>query len=1141
MKEDNTKNDIFLVEKDIRRKESLFYDASIPHRDIKYFVRPPICSVSTATDSFRCSTYSNVNYMTCPYINTYDTCIQNDIPEDGLKEKNEKYKKFEEDYNKDLNYECDNVYEDPYNISTIEKKEDIYFSMFKNEKSNITNKENNHYNSKYPFDNCTEDLNIYTNEYDDNKYFSSFLSKDSIYHNSTSNNHMTNKIPFYNKENLKNINNNNNNNIKMKRNEIKNDEVFKKIVYEKNDINKINKETYDIYKKNEKYDCLSDDEKYNDMMIMLMSELNIKDNYNNICDNKNNKEKKNPVEDENIQDVIKNGNYLKDYICDVYNNLINANINDNKEKNNINKYNIFNNYIDNNNINSNDNYVYINREENQDVNKDKFSFCNSNFNLKKENNNMYDTCNVFINKDYKEDIHDNYNKEDIHDNYNKEDIHDNYNKVDIHDNYNKVDIHDNYNKVDIHDNYNKEDIHDNYNKVDIHDNYNKVNIHDNYNKVNIHDNYNKVNIHDNYNNDHTYTNDYYYNLKKEKKVSFDININKDKTIDHSLLINESYPFFLQNNIKANKTNSLYNPCVDLNVYPNDVNEEILYHSEDKNILIEDDYKLRRENVKDEEKEKKRTEDDTNKNSIIKKEENIKDNINQSILSNCISHNNDYININNFDDEKLEKCSNQMEIFPYIKENDDNNKNYMDCDNVKNNYNTCYYNYNNIWDKTEIISENYISNHKDIEYNYSSNYSNYSYYSNYLNNVISTFHNESNTHGEKSSLIDIGDEEPLISINHEYDNKNKFNDMLCIDNNCRSDKCISVNEELLSNEEKNKKNIFENMKTYNFLCNLLNDKQDDFTDNNNISNEDSNNEYIISQTCFEENNNMNEYYHINQYNNINNTYDNNIFNNINKEYDNSSLEENIIYPESYNHILQEKKKDKDIIKKKKSLAKYTLIVNVPPNTTRKDLMNVFSQFGNVDLTMVVCDKESRHPNKEWTATSGYSFVRFSTNIEARKTLTAATCGLIKIRGSKVRATWAKKDSYSKKEKDIVFKVPSSILMINIQEFICCICKIYLSYQPILFPCCFASSCTDCLANYIMNDINQQNLKCPNCNIILNDKIIKLDKNVKGTLALLYKYYSNIKVKCPHKGCVWIGYHYQYLNHFISCKYNIPQEI
>lgn len=51
------------------------------------------------------------------------------------------------------------------------------------------------------------------------------------------------------------------------------------------------------------------------------------------------------------------------------------------------------------------------------------------------------------------------------------------------------------------------------------------------------------------------------------------------------------------------------------------------------------------------------------------------------------------------------------------------------------------------------------------------------------------------------------------------------------------------------------------------------------------------------------------------------------------------------------------------------AKYTLIVNVPPTTTRQDLYVTFSAFGKVELTVVVCDKDHRHPNREWTATSG----------------------------------------------------------------------------------------------------------------------------------------------------------------------------
>ncbi|EUD67168.1 hypothetical protein C922_02318 [Plasmodium inui San Antonio 1] len=222
---------------------------------------------------------------------------------------------------------------------------------------------------------------------------------------------------------------------------------------------------------------------------------------------------------------------------------------------------------------------------------------------------------------------------------------------------------------------------------------------------------------------------------------------------------------------------------------------------------------------------------------------------------------------------------------------------------------------------------------------------------------------------------------------------------------------------------------------------------------------------------------------------------------------------------------------------KSLAKYTLIVNVPSNTTRKDLLSVFSKFGNVDLTMVVCDKKSRHPNKEWTATSGYAFVRFSTNMEARRTLNAACAGGIRIRGSRVRATWAKKDSYSKREKEITFKIPSSILLINIDEFICSICKINLSYEPILFPCCYSSCCSDCLRGYLVLHAVRPNIQCPSCSVHLSDGLIKIDEHSSGVMALLYKIHSNVKIKCQNDNCKWVGSQNQYVNHFFSCKFGL----
>lgn len=44
--------------------------------------------------------------------------------------------------------------------------------------------------------------------------------------------------------------------------------------------------------------------------------------------------------------------------------------------------------------------------------------------------------------------------------------------------------------------------------------------------------------------------------------------------------------------------------------------------------------------------------------------------------------------------------------------------------------------------------------------------------------------------------------------------------------------------------------------------------------------------------------------------------------------------------------------------------------------------------------------------------GYAFVRFSKSSEAAAAVAAAASGTVRLRGSRVRATWAKKDSLPK---------------------------------------------------------------------------------------------------------------------------------
>ncbi|OEH78104.1 RNA recognition motif-containing protein [Cyclospora cayetanensis] len=95
-----------------------------------------------------------------------------------------------------------------------------------------------------------------------------------------------------------------------------------------------------------------------------------------------------------------------------------------------------------------------------------------------------------------------------------------------------------------------------------------------------------------------------------------------------------------------------------------------------------------------------------------------------------------------------------------------------------------------------------------------------------------------------------------------------------------------------------------------------------------------------------------------------------------------------------------------------LAGLMISLNMQNDADNFDLLNTFSAFGRVELTVVVCDKEHRHPNREWTATSGYGFVRFVTSAEAAQAVQAAAMGSIRLRGSRIRATWARKDSLAK---------------------------------------------------------------------------------------------------------------------------------
>uniref|UniRef100_A0A0G4H3D9 RRM domain-containing protein n=1 Tax=Chromera velia CCMP2878 TaxID=1169474 RepID=A0A0G4H3D9_9ALVE len=111
------------------------------------------------------------------------------------------------------------------------------------------------------------------------------------------------------------------------------------------------------------------------------------------------------------------------------------------------------------------------------------------------------------------------------------------------------------------------------------------------------------------------------------------------------------------------------------------------------------------------------------------------------------------------------------------------------------------------------------------------------------------------------------------------------------------------------------------------------------------------------------------------------------------------------------------------------ARFTIIVNVPPSTTKTDLLETFCKYGNVEMAMVACHPSCRYPDKEWTATTGFAFVRFQHSTDASNVLSLCGEGAIRIRNGKVRATWAKKDSYAKpkEETNTLFSAAGSAMI------------------------------------------------------------------------------------------------------------------
>ncbi|CRG96371.1 conserved Plasmodium protein, unknown function [Plasmodium gallinaceum] len=1071
-------------------------------KNMNQFNRLKISSVSTEAYSYRCSTNSLSNNLSSNNINNYDINFsstsngENDYILNALKELGNKY-----NTNKDFNGNCSVLNSKPcsltYNNETIEQNEndEEFFYRFEqedknSEKNNLINNMKNDGKQKNLLV-CTDKnkLNLSMIENNENKL--KLCNEDIMYkHNSI--NRKAKLLSIFEKAN-----------------ETTSNEV---------QLNAFNKNSNNIFNNVIK---ISENMKNNNKNIRT---VNVKD----IVENK--KEKKLVNNNEDIENkcfkniIINNVNnaYNRNkssitIIEDDYNN----NFDIHKNKNNDDDNNI--NYNDNNNkdkINNNDNNNKDNFNKNVDISEN-----NNNDN----NNKNYNNYNVLFKKCENEALNIN-NSEDSFKN-NKFIF--NMNKKDV--------LFDASENLEVENNINKDN-----NNFNLNVNRNLINV-SNKRKDSLFKN-NLNQFFENIENDNSGYRDNKTNYIKSNK-------SEEKTPEHG--INKMrLPFINLSEVNKNSCNisdSNTNKHTQQNYFDSTFGDALTNTNETKEMENFDEnyfYDLKSDEVLFFEKERNKKNINSNKgeNLCYLNDTTIENTNNFNNISfNFSEYINEYKNNYNFKDNNgitisnanlklLEKNLLKENSFiftdydPFNKTNENVESNTNENFNIFQNYkenNNIYikdktldriYNNNENLDKLSDIDKisiikvlknnknDYISeslNDKGNTISSSMNNENYNSFS-----VIDNFRNSETVNSKKLIFLDKIDERIFLNNkmnSKDISNKNFDKDTMNI-YNINHSKHVSNGKLLLS----------ENLNSYNLVSNLIN-KNDDFLNSCTDSKFNFKNkfyeDYIFPDSLIDEK--KAKYEDIMKYFDYSINNNNNINCNDNNEETNS--------------------KDTDS-KSKNSLAKFTLIVNVPPNTTRKDLMAVFSKFGNVDLTMVVCDKQSRHPNKEWTATSGYAFVRFATNLEAQRTLNATTSGLVRIRGSRVRATWAKKDSYSKREKETTFKIPSSILILNVEEFICSICKTNLSYEPRLFPCCYASCCSDCLRSYIMNEENQENIKCPNCSLSFSERIIKIDKNSKGAMALLYKFHCNIKVRCPNECCEWIGFQYQYLNHILSCKFN-----
>ncbi|EPT28721.1 putative RNA recognition motif protein [Toxoplasma gondii TgCatPRC2] len=226
-----------------------------------------------------------------------------------------------------------------------------------------------------------------------------------------------------------------------------------------------------------------------------------------------------------------------------------------------------------------------------------------------------------------------------------------------------------------------------------------------------------------------------------------------------------------------------------------------------------------------------------------------------------------------------------------------------------------------------------------------------------------------------------------------------------------------------------------------------------------------------------------------------------------------------------------------------LAKYTLIVNVPPMTTRQDLHMTFSAFGKVELTVVVCDKDHRHPHKEWTATSEYfgdtgnwqpgtPFVP----VQSHQTMPPLPEEPRRINGVSPGVPTRQPPGMGNLEQRKV-PVGACVTPQSAQDFACRVCRKFIAFDPVLLPC-WHLCCSDCVHQCLRWQPNHPSepvvVDCPECGSVWQASAIKkIDEADSGLLLRLRQLKDNERVCCPFAPlCRWTGRANTFVSHTYS---------